>query len=107
MVTRVNGSVNPTAAKDYSQHRRRCRGARGVERVFSADGARTGLVGGLINTFHLNPRYSGFKTIGRGSFGVVCSAWDYRQARYMRSLAEGAERWASRWQPVYSARHLP
>jgi len=35
----------------------------------------------MENTFRVDARYSGFSEIGKGSFGVVCSAYDSMQVR--------------------------
>lgn len=33
----------------------------------------------MQNTFRVDPRYSGLKAVGKGSFGIVCSALDSKQ----------------------------
>lgn len=39
----------------------------------------------MSNTFRVDSRYTHLKAIGRGSFGVVCSAFDEKQVRpYVR-----------------------
>lgn len=35
----------------------------------------------MNNTFRVDARYSGLKAIGKGSFGIVCSAFDEKQVR--------------------------
>ncbi|CAM9991548.1 unnamed protein product [Ectocarpus sp. 6 AP-2014] len=35
----------------------------------------------MENNFHLGPRFSNFKVVGRGSFGEVCSALDSQQGK--------------------------
>lgn len=35
----------------------------------------------MENTFRVNARYSGLRALGKGSFGIVCSALDATQVR--------------------------
>ncbi|CAM9812898.1 unnamed protein product [Ascophyllum nodosum] len=35
----------------------------------------------MQNTFRVDPRYSGLKAVGKGSFGIVCSALDSKQGK--------------------------